>query len=545
LEHPTALVLRAVANIMLGRLEPALKDLSNPLVGVQHDAELWRALAYARQGKWAEAREHFHEAEKSLGGLPVELQRVALKDRLQAAIEVGDVAGAAAALNDLQTVGVPADVQPEVAVLSGRLAEALGRGAEALADYRTAASSIHRPAAAQGRLREIVLRHQIGELNKTQSITDLELLTVGWRGDETEIEALQLLAKFYTEDQRYRDAFQIMRTAINVHPGSTVTRRIQDEAAATFDTLFLAGKGDSMPAIDALGLFYDFHDLTPIGRRGDEMIRRLADRLVTVDLLDPAAELLQHQVDNRLQGAARAQVATRLAVIYLLNHKPQRAQAALRATRTADLSQEVRNQRLLIEARALSDIGRHELALEVISNIEGREANRLRADINWAARRWQKAAEEIELLHGERWKSFEPLNDRERADVLRAGVGYALANDMLGMSRLREKYSAKMADGPDQKAFEVVLGGLGTSSAEFGEVARRVASIDTLEGFLREMQTRYPEMTVLPGATPGQPLVGQPLPPKPDRESTGSISRRNIPQPVQNRDWHWNQIRGD
>ena len=59
------------------------------------------------------------------------------------------------------------------------------------------------------------------------------------------------------------------------------------------------------------------------------------------------------------------------------------------------------------------------------------------------------------------------------------------------------------------------------------------------------MQTRYPEMTVLPGATPGQPLVGQPLPPKPDRESTGSISRRNIPQPVQNRDWHWNQIRGD
>ena len=32
------------------------------------------------------------------------------------------------------------------------------------------------------------------------------------------------------------------------------------------------------------------------------MIRRLADRLVAVDLLDPAAELLQHQVDNRLQA---------------------------------------------------------------------------------------------------------------------------------------------------------------------------------------------------------------------------------------------------
>ena len=73
-----------------------------------------------------------------------------------------------------------------------------------------------------------------------------------------------------------------------------------------------------MPPIDALSLFYDFRELTPVGRRGDEMIRKLADRLVSVDLLDQAAELLQHQVDNRLQGAARAQVAVRLAVIYLM-----------------------------------------------------------------------------------------------------------------------------------------------------------------------------------------------------------------------------------
>ena len=52
------------------------------------------------------------------------------------------------------------------------------------------------------------------------------MLTVGWRGDETEIEALQLLAKLYTDGQRYRDAFLIMRTALVVHPGSFTKRRI-------------------------------------------------------------------------------------------------------------------------------------------------------------------------------------------------------------------------------------------------------------------------------------------------------------------------------
>ena len=39
-----------------------------------------------------------------------------------------------------------------------------------------------------------------------------------------------------------------MRTALKAHPNSEMTRRIQDEAMATFDTLFLAGKGDALPA---------------------------------------------------------------------------------------------------------------------------------------------------------------------------------------------------------------------------------------------------------------------------------------------------------
>src|SRR5262249_59195550 len=120
--------------------------------------------------------------------------------------------------------------------------------------------------------------------------------------------------------------------AISVNPNSETTRRIQEEAASTFDSLFLAGKGDSLPAIDALAMFYDYRDLTPIGRRGDEMIRRLADRLVSVDLLQQATDLLKHQVDNRLQGAARSQVAARLAAVYLMDRKPHPALAALRAT---------------------------------------------------------------------------------------------------------------------------------------------------------------------------------------------------------------------
>ncbi len=218
--------------------------------------------------------------------LPVELQRVALKDEMRSAIEIGDFNGASDDLNDFETIGVPHEMEPTIAVLMGRLAEGLGRKEDALAAYRTAADSWDRPAAAQGTLREAVLRYQLGDLKRDDVISQLESLTTIWRGDETEIEALKVLAHLYTEDGRYRDAFYVMRSAMAARPDSALTRQIQDEAAATFDALFLTNKGDTMPAIDALALFYDFRELTPIGARGDEMIRRLADRLVSVDLLD-------------------------------------------------------------------------------------------------------------------------------------------------------------------------------------------------------------------------------------------------------------------
>jgi tetratricopeptide (TPR) repeat protein len=499
-ENPSAVVLRAVCNIMIGRADVGLKDLASPFVGNQNDAPLWRALAYAKLGKWPEAREGFRAVEAAVASLPLELQRSVMKDMIRSYVETGDITGATTQLNEFEAIGIPPDLEPIMALLNGRISEGLGRVEDARRFYQVAADSRDRGIAAQGRLREIVLRQARRDIERVDAITQLETLTATWRGDATEIEALQMLGRAYTDEGRYREAFQIMRTAISVQPKLEMTRHIQEEAASTFDSLFLAGKGDNLPAIDALAMFYDFRDLTPIGRRGDEMIRRLADRLVSVDLLQQATDLLKHQVDNRLQGAARAQVAARLAAIYLMDRKPDRALAALRGTRASELSNELRNQRLMLEARALSETGRHDVALEVVANVQGPEAIRLRADIHWAAKHWAQAAEQIELLYGERWREFEPLEPKERLDILRAAVGYGLGDDILGLNRFREKYAGKMGDGPDRRAFDVLTAPVRASDAEFGDVARALRAADTLETFLRDLRARYPALGTLPAS---------------------------------------------
>ncbi len=514
-EESTALMLRAIANILIDRPDQGLKDLANPVISTNFDSQMWRALAAARLGKWAEAREKFKNVEFAIASLPLDLQRIVLVDAMRASLEVKDYSGAARRRSDLDVVGLAPEMKPAVWVLRGRLAEALGHDRDAQSDYRAAMRWPDRAAAAEATLLDVMLRQKREEVSQPDALRDLETLAMTWRGDTIEVRTMQMLAHIYADTGRYGEALAAVRTATRLEPNSEISRQGQDMAAALFAQLFLSPKGEDLPPIEALGMFFEFRDLTPIGRRGDEMIRRLADRLVAVDLLDQAAELLQYQIDKRLEGAARAQVAARLAMVYLTHRKPDRAIASLRSTRIADLSGELRQQRLLLEARAQSDVGRHDLALDIISNLSGREAVRLRSDIYWASRKWRESAEQIELYYADRWRDFKPLNSAEKGDVIRAVVGYALAEDAIGLSRFREKYAPLMSGEADRFAFETASKPGAVSGAEFAQIAKMAAGVDTLDGFLREMKARFPDAT-----------ARAPLPPetvRPDPVSTGSL----------------------
>jgi tetratricopeptide (TPR) repeat protein len=515
-EDPVALMVHSVASILIGRPEQGLKDLANPAIGTNYDSQLWKALAAARQGKSADAREKFKNVEFAITSLPLELQRIVITEAMRASLEVKDFSGAAKRGSDLEVVGIPPELTPAVSVLRGRLAEALGHEKDAQNQYRIAIESTDRASAAEATLLDIMLRQKRDEVSQADALRELETLAVTWRGGDIEVKALQMIARIYSDIGRYADSLGAAKAATRLQPNSEASRQAQDAAADLFAQLYLGPKGDDLAPVDALGMFYEFRELTPIGRRGDELIRRLADRLVAVDLLDQASELLQYQIDRRLEGAARAQVAARLAMVYLMNRKPDRAISALRTTRIADLSGELRQQRLLLEARAQSDIGRHDLALDIITNISGREAIRLRSDIYWAARRWREASEQIELYYADRWRDFKPLNSSEKSDVIRAVVGYALSEDAIGLARFREKYAPLMSGDADRAAFETASTPVSASSAEFALIAKMAASVDTLDGFLREMKTRFPDATarapVPPEIAKGDPVHTGALP---------------------------------
>ena len=330
------------------------------------------------------------------------------------------------------------------------------------------------------------------DFSADEAIARLETVSAIWRGGEIEIEALAELGRLYAEQQRWRDAFQTARRANEVFPEHPATRLLHDETAQRFEALFGDPNLEKLPRLEALALFYDFKDYLPIGRRGDEITRLLADRLVELDLLDQAGEILQYQMDRRLTGAARSTVATRLAMIQLMNGKPAEALQAIVSTRLAELPADVKRARLLLESKALSDLSRTDQALDLLEGESGPEIDRLGADILWNGRRWREAGEALERILGESWRGQAPLGDGERADVMRAAIGYVMSDEALSLDRLRTKFAAKMAQGADARLFGFATGASRASAADIREAARAAAGSDTMTDFLKEYRKRYP-----------------------------------------------------
>ncbi|MBL8571091.1 MAG: hypothetical protein JNK84_18620 [Phreatobacter sp.] len=498
-EDGTIQGLRGVVSIMMHRADDALRDFAHPSMATAPDVGVWRATALSLDGRPREAHEAFEAADTAIATLPGPLARRILVHAVQSALDAGAIEKAVQHLAELQEVGVPSEAEQQFALLRGRVSEARGQDRDALVSYARAANGSDLPVRADAEQRHLATRIRLGEVDRKVATEELEAQSYAWRGDDIEARTLALLAKLYAEQGRFRDAFSTMRTAMRAHPRAEAVRGMQDDVAKYFEALFLEGNADKMKPVDALALYYDFRDMTPQGRRGDEIIRRLAERLAAMDLLDQAASLLQHQIDRRLSGAARSQVAARLALVHLMNRKPAAALTVLRQTRLADLPEELRVQRYLLEARAHADSGRADQALELIGEVRTPEAEMMRADILWSAQRHRESAEQ-----SERWVSARrgnaPLTEMERRHLLRAAIGYALSDDNLGLDRLRARWRDAMKDTPDQRAFDVVTAPIEARGVEYREIARSIADRDTLDAFLKNYRERYPTET--PGVNP-------------------------------------------
>jgi tetratricopeptide (TPR) repeat protein len=483
-------LLQAVATTMAGRTPEALAILNSATLGQELDGLIWRTIARADAYDYRGARLDAMEAQAIVESYPAWVRHAFSFAAIRAAIEADDLPMAESFLQDTKFAELDPEQASEYHLLAGRIDEARGRIEEALDTYGQVIAADFRPTRAEAVYRTLGLLQQQGTLDLGKAAQTLAAEAMLWRGNPLEANMQNMLAKLYFENGDYRLGFETVRQAVSTYPESPPVNALQEEAARWFNKLFLEGAADALGPVEALSVYYDFRELTPAGTRGDEMIRNLARRLVRVDLLSQAAELLEYQLDNRLRGVARTQVAADLAVIYLADRRPQEALRVLNATRLPGLPDSLARQRRILEARAMIDGGRDQLALDMLRDMAGRDVDLLRIEAHWKARRYSQASEMLEALYAGAPVSG-ALAQPARMNLVKAGVGYVLGNDSIGLSRLRSKFGDAMVTTPEWPMFDLVTGQVEVTSLEFKTVASQISNVEGINAFLASYRETY------------------------------------------------------
>ncbi|PPD14576.1 MAG: hypothetical protein CTY25_09475 [Methylobacterium sp.] len=484
---------RALAATMMGRMVEATRFLNEPQLAQEPEQRLLQAMVDAKALRYPQAVSGFKAGAEALDRYPDRLQGDLRRYAIEAAIEAGDQVFAREQLNAYDRIDSAFRDTALLQLMAGRLAEIEGRMPDAFSAYSLAAHSPDRRVEAEARYGRATAGLAAQKMTPDEAKAEFETLTAIWRRSETEVKSLARLGEIYAQEGRWREAFLASQRATGLMPNHPITRRLEEAMGRRFESLFLDSEQQKISKVEALAIYQEFRTLVPPGRRGDEIARRLADRLFDLDLVNEAAEILEHQVKNRLEGVARSVVATRLAVMHVQNRQPVKALTVLSETRLASLPPELKRARTLLEARALGEVFRTALAIEVLANETGNDVERLRADIQWKGKAWREAGEAYERVLGDAWQGDVALTDQQRLDVLRAGLAYVLAEEAMSLDRLRSKYMPKMAKSPDAGAFNMIALENYSNPSGFREVARQVVNADTLTEFLASYRRRYPE----------------------------------------------------
>lgn len=490
---PAFRMMRGVANLMMAREKEAIEDIEHHSLDRTQDALPWRVLSAASQKKWERAVEGVKKSADVISSYPTYWQNRFYLEGANAALALGRVEEAQDLLSRVKPGNEDKSASDLSMLTEARILGRTGHFEEAIETFDKVAASDHLPTSVRARFEQASLLRSHDAASVPEAIDMLDQLRFQWRGDALELNILLELAKAYFENGQYRKGLETLRSAISNFADHDLSRTAARKMGEVFVSLFLEGGADQLPSVTALGLYYDFRELTPIGSQGDAMIRKLADRLVKVDLLDQAADLLSHQVNKRLRGIPKAQVANKLAYVYLLNRQPEEALAIIRKTRQGRLPKQITEQRRLLEAKALAELGLYEHAKETLSGDRRPEARRIMADVHWKSGNWQEAGSDYEDLLANRWEDAKPLQEQESLDVMRSVLSYALSGNQFALERMRERYAEKMLEAGMSGSFNLVTQKVHSDSAEIGQLAKQIASVDTLDAFLSEFRSSLTE----------------------------------------------------
>lgn len=510
---PDFKLIRAIAAFSSGSLqeaEAALAAANQPTT----DSALWQAMLAVKKRDWVAAYDNFRGSVDRIWDYPEPYRSRLALAAIETAINTQDYGQAQMLLSTLSGLyrTEKRDVVPAMEYLGGLLDWNNNRYDRARAQFGSAAQSWNQYWRTRAELALIDADIKEAKVPLADIMRRVERMRYAWRGDALEFDILHRLAKLHVQTGAYAAAFDDYAQLVEKFPDDPRTAGLTDEQKAAFEQIFQGEARDQSPAFSQLAVWERYPQFRPTQPAVlDSINTYMADRVAAIDLLSRAAEFHGDVLKGTKDIASRAAIGLKMAGLYALDGKYDKALAALTETEpaaTADqpsvLSDAQRDARRMLKARALFGSGKAPEALDLLKDDYSDPATRLRADIFWKTRKWSEAAIALDALVGPPPAAGTKLDGEKTALILRRATALALAADRAGIADMRVKFGEAMAATPDANTFQLLTrpemaGGLPDRATLSG----RVAEVDLFQKFLEQYRA-----SAKPAAEASQAVAG-------------------------------------
>lgn len=440
---PDAVGLMAVAALLAGRPTEA-DGITDPRLTGSDEVTLWRAVRDAmRTPGSAQAASGFVATLPLIDIYPVALRQRLLPLAFETIIEGGQVMDAARLLSS------HAD-DPGLALARAMLRATNGDTDGALAAYEALAAGADRRSHAIAAVRAVELRLAAGRINTEQAADALDRLLYAWRGGKRELALRERVAELRQRSGAWRTALALLRETADLFPDDK--DGIQTRMKETFAALLRDNALEHMPPLELVAMIEENTDLLPGGTAGEALDERLADRLVTLDLPQKAAPVLEKLMQAAPSPVGRAGFGTRLAAVRLREDDPKGALATLAASDSPDLPAPMAESRALLQASARARSGDPAGAVAGLAALDTAATEAARATILEQAKDWPGAERALHdyvarMIPEADILAPAPLTEEQQRMLVRYATAAAQAGDDTALGDLRTRFGPRMPRG--------------------------------------------------------------------------------------------------
>jgi tetratricopeptide (TPR) repeat protein len=301
------------------------------------------------------------------------------------------------------------------------------------------------------------------KISLKQAIEELETLQFAWRGDSLELDIREKLSDYYDQNNQTVEALRQLKNLASLFPSDPRAQNLGKKMQDLFSKFLLKPDPARQP-FQAVSFYQEFKELTPAGQQGFEVMRKMVDDYLDLDLLDQAVQLIKLIKIQNPQNK-KSDLDLKLAQIWLDKNKYAECLETLKHLHINQLNTQEQEIYRFIEAKALYSTEHLQEALKILNNENlSYRLKSLKADIYMELGQLQNAL----LIYENLFANKDELIKNPKGQIHNTLLNYVLTASKLKkedvLQKIKNNYKDMIEKSPHKETLNVLLGNLGNNS---------------------------------------------------------------------------------